>query len=363
MQLSEQSVIEELEEAVRKGSSDKRITALRRVTDLLLHDGDRLSEDQIEVFDQVLCRLIERVETRVCVELSRRVARVDFAPIEVIQRLAKDDSIEVAGEVLSHSRRLTIETLVNVANSNGQDHLFAISGRADLPEAVTDIIVTRGDRRVIRNLAENTTAKFSENGYGRMVEHAGADDELTEILGLRVDLPIKYLRDLLQRATDAVRARLMAKAPAELQEEIGRVLTAIKEQVTGKAAPARDFTLAEAAVKRMKGMNELNDKAIVAFVKAKNFNNVAAALGLLSSANTELVARVIDGPRHDLVLIPCKAAGLSWDTTQVILLSRPIKHAIGETTLKVAEKDFGRLSMETAQRTLRFWQVHDKIGG
>ena len=31
-------------------------------------------------------------------------------------------------------------------------------------------------------------------------------DELTEILGLRPDLPLKFLRDLLRRATDAVRA-------------------------------------------------------------------------------------------------------------------------------------------------------------
>jgi hypothetical protein len=44
------------------------------------------------------------------------------------------------------------------------------------------------------------------------------------MLGLRTDLPLKVLRDLLLRATEAVRARLAQIAPAELQMEIKRVL-------------------------------------------------------------------------------------------------------------------------------------------
>ena len=37
---------------------------LRRVTDLFLIDGERLWDDQVTVFDEVLCLLIARVETR-----------------------------------------------------------------------------------------------------------------------------------------------------------------------------------------------------------------------------------------------------------------------------------------------------------
>ena len=42
-------------------------------------------------------------------------------------------------------------------------------------------------------------------------------------------------------------------------------------------------------------------------------------------------------------------------------MQRPVKPRIDERTLKIASKDFGKLSADTAQRTLRFWQVHDKI--
>ena len=156
------SIIAELEDAVRGGSSAKRVETLRQVTDLFLNDGERLSDDQVKVFDDVLCLLIARVETRAKAELSKRLAPLDYAPFEVIQHLAWDDEIDVAGSVLANSSRLGTEVLVEIASRKGQDHLLAISGRSNLPAAVTDVIVDRGEGKVIRKLANNAGAKFSE---------------------------------------------------------------------------------------------------------------------------------------------------------------------------------------------------------
>jgi Uncharacterised protein conserved in bacteria (DUF2336) len=147
-----------------------------------------------------------------------------------------------------------------------------------------------------------------------------------------------------------------------LQEEIRRVLTTIANAARGDTAPARDFSRAEAAIKRMKGMNELNDTAIGQFATYKKFDEVAAALALLNnSAPTELMAKVLEGSRADLILIPCKSAGLSWPTVEAILYHRPVKHRLDEATLRVAHSDYGKLSIDTAQRTVRFWQLHKKI--
>jgi uncharacterized protein (DUF2336 family) len=360
--LPEHSIIVELEEAVRAGSPEKRVNTLRQVTNLFLHDGERLNDEQIKVFDDVLCLLVARVESRARAELSTSLAPVEYAPNEIIQRLARDDEIGVAGQVLSNSKRVTMNTLVEVASTKGQDHLFAISNRKDLPEAVTDVIVNRGERRVIRNLATNTTARFSDTGFAGMVAHAQADDEITEIMGLRIDLPIKFLRDLLRRASEAVRKRLTAAAPPQLREEIKRVLEVIAASATGDSTPTPDYSQAEEIVKRMKGLNELTDKAIVSFAGTKRFSEVAAALALLNNVPTDMMAKVIEGPRHDLVLIPCRSAGLNWPAVESILHNRPVKLRIDRETLRVASRDYGKLSAETAQRTLRFWQVHDRIG-
>jgi Uncharacterised protein conserved in bacteria (DUF2336) len=355
------SIIDELEEAVRSGSSAKRVSTLRQVTDLFLHDGERLSEDQVKVFDDVLCHLVARVETRVKAELGARLAPLEYAPSGVIEQLAWDDEIAVAGTVLASSSHLTTSTLVEIAKSKGQNHLLAISGRTNLPAAVTDVIVDRGERNVIRKLADNASACFSDTGYKGMVAHAEADDELTEILGLRIDLPVQFLRDLLQRATEAVRARLAQIAPAELQEEIQRVLNTIANKARGEHPP-RDFSRAEGVVKRMKGLNELNDTAFIRFAEAKRFDEVAASLAILNnSAPTDMMARLLEGLRIDLILIPCKSGRLGWAAVEAILCHRPVKHRIDEATLKLALKDYGKLSAETAERTLRFWLLHNKM--
>jgi uncharacterized protein (DUF2336 family) len=355
------SIIDELEDAVRSGSRERRVDTLRQVTNLLLNDGERLDGDQIKVFDDVLCLLIARVESRARAELSARLAPLDYAPPQIIEQLARDDAIAVAGCVLTKSGRLSTEVLVEIASTKSQDHLLAISGRTNLPEAVTDVIVDRGQRTVIRKLAGNASARFSDAGYSGMVAHADADDELVEILGLRINFPLKFLRDLLRRATDAVRARLMAIAPPRLQEEIKRVLQAIASAAEEEVSPARDFSRVEALVKLMKELNELDDAAIIKFAETGKFDEVAAALAILNNVPTGMMARLLEGPRSDLILIPCKSAGLDWATVEAILRHRPLQRPISEQTLKLARSDYGRLSADTAQRTARFWQVHGKI--
>lgn len=350
------SIIAELEHAVRDGTSAKRIKTLRRVTDLFLNDGDRLSDEQVEVFDHVLCLLIARVETRAKAELSRRLAPIDYAPFEVIQHLATDDAIEVAGEVLAHSSRVSTDTLIAVASTKGQEHLLAISGRANLPEAVTDVIVDRGESDVIRRLANNASAHFSEAGYSGIVARAQGDDQLVEILGLRLDLPAQFLRDLLRRATDAVRTRLLAIAPAAVQEEIQRVLDDIAQE-----EPTRNFGVAEELVRLMKELNELDDAAVYTFAEQNKFDEVIVALALLNDVPPGLMARLVEGPRADLLLIPCRSAKLNWPTVETILRKRPVTPAISAATLEQAQLDYRRLSMETAQRTVRFWQLHNRI--
>src|SRR5229473_149799 len=100
------SLIVEIEMAVKDDQLENRTKTLRRITDLFLNDADRLTDDQIKVFDDVLCLLIRRIEGKALAELSRRLAPVDNSPIEVIRRLARDEDIDVAGPVLEQSRRL-----------------------------------------------------------------------------------------------------------------------------------------------------------------------------------------------------------------------------------------------------------------
>jgi uncharacterized protein DUF2336 len=64
--------------------------------------------------------------------------------------------------------------------------------------------------------------------------------------------------------------------------------------------------------------------------------------------------------RNHGLLVPCKAAGLKWATVNAILCNRFAHHSMSEVDLLQAKEDYSRLSQSSAQRVLRFWQVHTK---
>ena len=352
-----QSIIAELEEAIKSGSQDKRVETLRRVTDLFLTGADRLNDNQIAVFDDVLGLLIKRIESRALIELSTRLAPVDNAPPETVRRLAWDDNIAIAEPVLTHSTRLTSDDLIGVAEAKGQQHLLAIAGRSALEEAITDVLVNRGDRAVKHKLAGNAGARFSENGFSTLVRNAENDEALTERIGVRIDLPVRLLKDLLLKATKAVRARLLAVARPETRAIIQQTLSKIAAEIDREVAAPRDFGLAVATINLMQNEGSLNDAAVLKFADELKYEETVAAIGALCSTSVDLIAPLMKSARVDGLLVACKAAGLRWPTVKAVLQGRFSGNTMSAAALSNAEADYLKLSEASAQRTLRFWKV------
>jgi uncharacterized protein (DUF2336 family) len=354
-----QSLISELEDAIQSGSKDKRVDSLRRITDLFVADADRLNDQQIDVFDDVLCHLIKRIEGKALEELSRRLAPINQAPTDVVRRLARNDDIAVAAPILTQSTRLTDSDLIEIASTKPQPHLLAISGRAQIGATVTDVLLHRGDRDVFHKLAGNSGASFSENGFATLVKHSERDDQLAEKVGLRLDVPLRLFRELLLRATEAVRSRLMALAGPESREQIQRVLAAIAEDAQHEAGfqNQHDYKEAQAHALAMRAAGELNEAAIFEFAKAGRYAEFVAALALLCGAPLPLVESLMQNQSREAILVPCKAAGLQWPTVRMIMTSRSVGGAASEHDLDSARTDYFKLSQANAQRVLRFWQV------
>jgi uncharacterized protein (DUF2336 family) len=353
------SLIAELEEAVHNGSADRRVETLRRVTDLFLGEADRLNDEQIGVFDDVLGALIQRIETKAVAELSSRLAPIDNAPIDVIRRLARHDEITVAGPVLTQSSRLTASDLIEVAKTKSQSHLLAISGRDQIDETVTDVLLNRGNREVANRLATNSGARFSEAGFETLVKAGETDAVLAEKIGIRLDLPIRLLRELLLKATEAVRSRLISLANPEAHDAIKQVLLSISSQVTQEATAPRDFEKALQFVGSLQNDNQLNETVLLEFAKAKQYEEMVVALSLLCKSPIEIIKPLMKSAKGNGLLIPFKAAGLKWETASVILKNRIMHHSISEDDLALYKANFIALSSATAQRTLRFWIVRN----
>src|ERR1700675_3616014 len=92
------SLLQELYDAVSEGSAESRLRALWYTTDLLI--AGTYTEDQIWTFGEVIGRLASEIEVAAPTHPAKRLARTDKPPIKIINKLAFDDSIDVAGPIL-----------------------------------------------------------------------------------------------------------------------------------------------------------------------------------------------------------------------------------------------------------------------
>ncbi len=350
------SLIPELEKVVQHGSREKRVETLQRITALFLDGASRYNDQHVDLFDEVFGLLIAEIETKARAELSNNLAPVSNAPVNVLRRLAKDDDIAVAGPVLKLAPRLAEADLIDVARTKGQAHLHAISARRALGEAVTDVLVRRGDRDVARRVADNRSARISEKGFYRLVKRAEDDGILAEKVGLRPDIPAPMFRDLLTKATAVVHRRLIASATPEVRAAICDVLAKVAREVGARVGP-RDYRAAQRVVLSLDQANRLDETALASFCSDGKYEETVVALAALAKVPIKTADRLMGGDRPDPVLILCKAAGLSWPTVKAVILARPDATGTSTQGLDTAFANYGRLSASTAQRVVRFWQV------
>lgn len=352
------SLLPELEDVVQRGTSEKRAETLRRITSLFLEGSPRFNNDHVALFDDVIGCLIEEIEAKALAELARRIAPVNNPPPGVVRTLAESNDIAVAGPVLREAK-LDDLALMHIAETKGQAHLLALSMRKGLSEALSDILVARGDREVSRSIATNRQAHLSDNGFSTLVERAEQDSVLAERVGLRTDIPPRLFRQLLMQASDVVQKRLLAKAKAETQAEIRRELAKVTDEVGAKAAP-RNYTAALAARAPHKE-RRVTEADIAEFARTGRYEETIAALATICAVPVEVVDRLMSGERTDPVLILARAAGFSWATVREVICSRPGLKPTAQV-LDAAYENFERLTAVTAQRVVRFWQVRQGTG-
>lgn len=184
-----QSLIAELDEVLLKAPYEQLLSILRRVTDLFVERVETYTNDHVAVFDEVMGRLVGKAERPALVELSGRLAPVEKAPMNVIDRLARHDDIAISGPILLKSSALKDQTLAAIAKEKSEKHLSAIAGREQLGESVTDVLVDRCSSELACKVTGNKGAHLSEIGFVKLINRAKGDKVLAAAIETRTDLP------------------------------------------------------------------------------------------------------------------------------------------------------------------------------
>jgi len=354
--------IQEINSTIAQSSRERRSTMLRRLTDFFLVSSDQYSDDEIALIDDVFVRLVETIEESSRALLAIRLAPLSKAPPKILHILASDNAIEVSSPILIQSERLDEPSLIDCAKTKSQEHLLAISLRKTLAEAVTDVLVERGDPQVVLSTVKNPGAKFSNKGFAILVKRSDGDDRLALSVGARPDIPQQLFEQLLESASETVRAKLEAERPGAKQD-IHRVVSDVTSRIHAEATTQTpEYAAAHVRVNALNLAGQLNAAKLEAFAKANRFEEIVCALSIMSDMPTDAVESAINDAHAESLLVLCKAIGLSWETTKTILMLESGKHLRSMGEIDQCLTAFQLLKQPTAKQILGFRRTRGPSG-
>jgi uncharacterized protein (DUF2336 family) len=348
------SFLQDINEAILRGSPESRAQALWHATDLLI--AGRYTDEQIWIFGEVIGRLADEIELAVRAKVAKRMAHFDNAPFNVVMKLALDDSIDVASPVLQHSQRLDAKTLVTTIRTKSQPHLLAISKRDSIPVVVTDELVTRGNREVVHSVAANNGASFSDFGFLHMIKRSDGDSILAEHLGLRKEIPRHIFQQLISKASDEVKRKLELERP-DFAGQIQTSVTDVTGTLQSKFGPAsKSYFAAKRTVAIQHRYGNLKENSILEYARSHKMEEVTVGLSHLCSLPVNVIERALVDNNRELTLILAKALDFAWETTMALLFLGAKDHRISARDLDDMKDEFAHLNIETSRSILKFYQ-------
>lgn len=355
------SLIPGLDDIVKRGDPRRRGEIARAISDLFFQDPERLRPELIDLFDNLLIDLVPHAELAARADLAERFSYLDNAPPHLVNQLARENEIMVAAPVLRRSPVLDDSALVEIARLKGQGHLLAITERSALSSVITDVLVERGDRDVVRRAAGNAGAVFSPGSYSELVKRAAQDGVLTLKIGQRSDLSGEHLKELLNGTLDVIRRRLSSVVNPARQVEIKRAMAAIEEAAL-PPGPRRDFSSAQRTVLALHREGHLGESALLSFAKAQKYEESVASLSAMSGIRLSILDRLIAGDRYDPILVLGRMLNLGWPTVRALVLMWYGPNRMpADADLEQARANFTRLMPTTAERVVNFWRNRQSI--
>lgn len=321
-----------------------------------LADGEknniyRLTMESLEVLarDQLV---------RVREILAETLKDSQIAPVDIIERLARDREITVAQPVLENSPVLSDDFLLSVVSSEPvHGALSAIARRVALGENVADAIVHNGDAEAIADLLGNDSAQIREETLDRIVDqasgeptwhkplvhrpslHAEAATRIAEIvaaplladLGSRADFDdetISALKEVVLRRVDsddltALTQPNAGRAADNKVSKASRSASVNRTQETGREVAAKANKLPEdssngskesVVTKRVRQMylnNELDENDISSALASGGQEFVIYAIALKAKMPFKVVSRAISMRSSKGIIALCWKAELS----------------------------------------------------
>ncbi len=361
--------LENLIEVAHEASSEKRRELLEGVTDLFMDDGPGLNDQEQVIASDILGKVITEVEREVRARLSYRLADLDNAPAELIRQLASDE-IQVARPLLERSGVLSDQDLIEIINKQGKEHQLSVSLRGSVSEGVTDALVATGDDEVMLSLIKNAGAEISRGAMETIVDRSESSEILHEPLLKREDLPPDLMHNMFWWVSSALKKHILTETHVD-EAAVDAILAEAEQGMVGDSEEEEDrLSRVERAVRRRMRLGQLNQDALVQYLRRGQVSEFIAGLGYLTDIDQKTARRIVFTPGHEAVAVACRAKGFDLSTFSTIVLlldgatddnSDGVEKQLRRPE-EVAEllELYKEVPVETAKRAMRFWAIRQK---
>jgi uncharacterized protein (DUF2336 family) len=359
-----EAMIEEVDGIIAGVDKRRRTAMLRQITNLFVDNARWLDESVIATFDEVMLRLARDVDFRVRYAVSERLADIPKAPLKMVRELAFDNNYEVATPVLGRSERLGDDDLIFVVETKSAMHVLAVSRRSSLSERVTDSIIARDEDDPIRALAVNEGARFSDDGFAKLMARSREDPEIQDALNYRGELTPEQVASLADSVRDKVRQTLVDELGERMERAIDSVIADMQTKFVpdrGREFLAADLDMARQFIKERDKDQPVQEAELVQWIKRNRLEDVMAALADKVSIDLGRVVNAFYAPRFDAILFIACASGLSWPNFKILLGKRSGRQPSVEL-LEEAYNVYQRLKPDTARRVIHYAVAQAKAG-
>ena len=254
---------------------------------------------------QVLETLIEDQAVRVRKIVAETLKDMKTAPPGLIQRLARDPELAVAGPVLQYSPVLTDEDLLDIVRQLPiPGAATAIARRRRLGPAVADEIGSGADVDAITALLSNDSAQIREETLDRLIERAPQYPAWHRPLVDRPKLSGQAVRKLARFVAKDLIRRLEARTDLQ-PETIAELQQIVLERLEGEAgeapavssgpppppADAPDKLMVEA--RRLKTQGKLTEETLVDALVGGRPALVLAGLSVLAELPLPVIEKIL----------------------------------------------------------------------
>lgn len=306
-------------------------TELAAIVDSLFEgQGTALSDREKSLMFNIIHQLVREVEVSVRKKLSEKFAADADVPRALIKELACDE-LEVAYPILTQSKVLRDEDLIEIIRLRTEEFHLAITLRDGISESVSDALIETDNAGVITQLLENESAQISHAALEYLVDQSKRVDTFQEPLLRRSELPQDLAKKMFMWVSAALRHHIVERYDIDAASVDRLLEQAAREGYESTLTEKIDHS--SALIKSLRERGMITPQMLVKTLLDGEIPLFLAIFSDLTQLNDVAVRRIVFDKSGEGIAIACKAIDFSeYDFVTIYRKSRRVAPGRADAT-------------------------------